>query len=127
MILYIRSILDDIGLDQDKATTLFEDNQGALLMANSGQPTKRTRHMNTKYFALQHWVDIDLITLQRISTSDNEGDAMTKNLGRTLFYRHIDYIMGKVIPEYVGIQSDSTDSCNKITSETLIAREGSVL
>ena len=53
VILYIRSILDDIGISQDAATTLFEDNQGALLMANFGQPTKRTRHMDTKYFALQ--------------------------------------------------------------------------
>ena len=69
-------------------------------MANSGQPTKRTRHMDTKYFAIQHWVDIDLLTLKRVGTTDNESDAMTKNLGRTLFYRHLDYMMGKVIPAY---------------------------
>ena len=99
-ILYVRSILNDIGISQDSATTLYEDNQGALLMANSGQPTKRTRHMDTKYFAIQHWVDIDLLTLKRVGTTDNESDAMTKNLGRTLFYRHLDYMMGKVIPEY---------------------------
>ena len=47
IILYIRSILDDINVRQESATTLYEDNQGALLMANSGQPTKRTRHMDT--------------------------------------------------------------------------------
>ena len=70
-------------------------------MANAGQPTKRTRHMDTKYFAIQHWVDTDLINLNRICTSDNESDTMTKNLPRTLFYRHQDYLMGRVIPEYV--------------------------
>ena len=70
-------------------------------MANSGQPTKRTRHMETKHFALQTWVDRDLLTLKRIGTADNESDLMTKNLGRTLFYRHMEYIMGKVLPEYV--------------------------
>ena len=70
-------------------------------MANSGQPTKRTRHMDTKHFALQTWVERDLLTLKRIGTSDNESDLMTKNLGRTLFYRHMEYIMGKVQPEYV--------------------------
>ena len=56
--------------------------------------------MDTKYFAIQHWVDIDLLTLKRVATTDNESDVMTKNLGRTLFYRHLDYTMGKVIPEY---------------------------
>ena len=53
-ILYVRSILDDIGKPQDSATTLYEDNQGAPIMANSGKPTKRTRHMDTKYFAIQY-------------------------------------------------------------------------
>lgn len=101
IILYIRSVLDDINVKQDTATTLYEDNQGALLMANSGQPTKRTRHMDTKHFALQQWVDLDLLTLKRIDTADNESDGMTKNLGRTLFYRHMEYLMGKIIPEYV--------------------------
>ena len=73
--------------------------------------------MDTKYFALQHWVDTDLITLLRVSTSDNESDAMTKNLGRTLFYRRIDYIMGRVIPEYVIVKPDSTDECFRASAK----------
>ena len=104
-ILYVRSILSELGIAQDKATTLFEDNQGALLMANSGQPTKRTRHMDIKYFALQDWVEQDLITLKRIDTSDNEADTLTKCVGRTLFYRHNDYIMGRIKPDYVIMDS----------------------
>ena len=115
VILYIRSILDDIGIPQDAATTLFEDNQGALLMANSGQPTKRTRHMDTKHFAIQHWVDTDLLILKRIGTNDSESDVMTKNVGRTLFYRHIDYLMGKVIPEYARVHTDP-----RLQDQTLI-------
>ena len=42
VILCVRSILDDMEGHQNEATTLLEDNQGALLMANAGQPTKRT-------------------------------------------------------------------------------------
>ena len=38
-ILYIQSILDKINVPQDEATTLFIDNNGALLMANAQQPT----------------------------------------------------------------------------------------
>ena len=125
IILYIRLILDDVGIDQNEATTLYEDNQGALLMANAGQPTKRTRHMDTKFFAIQHWVDTDLLTLQRIDTSDNESDTMTKNLVRTLFYRHQDYIMGRVIPEYVTMR-ESVKTAASRSNLTLKAREGSI-
>ena len=99
-ILYLRTILDEIGIPQDKANILYEDNQGALLMANAQRPTKRTKHMDIKHFALQDWVDRDLITLKRINTSDNYSDAMTKPTGRTIYYRHMDFIQGKVIPEY---------------------------
>ena len=35
-ILYVRSLLQDLGIDQSEATTLHEDNQGALLMENAG-------------------------------------------------------------------------------------------
>ena len=74
-ILYVRSILDEIGIPQNEATTLFIDNNGALLMGNAQQPTKRTRHMDIKHFSLLDWIEL-------------------------LHYRHTDYILGKSIPSY---------------------------
>ena len=99
-ILYLRTILSEIGLDQNDATILYEDNQGALLMANAQRPTRRTRHMDVKYFALQHWIENDLLNMKRIHTSDNYADALTKASGKILFYRHMDFIMGYVIPHW---------------------------
>ena len=69
-------------------------------MANQQQPTKRTRHMDIKYFVLQDWVESDLMRLHSIKTSDNFADAMTKPQARTLFHRHMNYIMGKIVPQY---------------------------
>ncbi len=39
------------------ATKLFEDNNGALMMANAQQPTKCTRHIEIKHFTLLDWVE----------------------------------------------------------------------
>ena len=100
-ILYLRTILSEIGIPQHQASVLFEDNQGALLMGQAGQPTKRTKHIDVKHFAIQSWVERDLITFRRINTSDNSADALTKATPRTLFYRHNNHIMGRIIPEYV--------------------------
>jgi hypothetical protein len=41
MILFFQSLLEDIRLEQEHATVLFEDSNGALLMANAQQPTIR--------------------------------------------------------------------------------------
>jgi hypothetical protein len=40
MILFFRSILDELGFEHREATVLYEDNNGALMMANAQQPTR---------------------------------------------------------------------------------------
>ena len=57
--------------------------------------------MDIKHFAIQQWVKKDLIDFQRIPTIDNSADAMTKATPRTLFYRHMNHILGRIIPSYV--------------------------
>lgn len=98
LILYFRSLLEDMGIPQQTATILYEDNNGALMMANAQQPTRRTRHMDIKKFALLDWVEQDLMILQNIKSTDNAADTMSKSLGKQLFYRHVDTIMGRRLP-----------------------------
>ena len=74
-------------------------------MANVQQPTRQTRHMDIKTFALQDWIKKDLILMKRIDTADNCADALTKTMGRQLHYRHNDYILGKIIPQYAAAYS----------------------
>ena len=99
-ILYVQSILDEINIPQDNATLLFINNNGALMMANAQQPTRRCRHMDIKKFVMLDWVERDLLTMKRVSTTDNYSDSLTKPLGRILHYKHNDYILGKHIPLY---------------------------
>ena len=99
-ILYIRSILWDLGIPQSKATLLYEDNDACTAMANARKPTPRTRYIDIKWFTLCDWVERDLIKLVRVHTSLNIADQMTKSLGPTLFHRHNDYLLGHVPPAY---------------------------
>lgn len=129
MILFFRSILEELGIEQQEATVLYEDNTGALMMANAQQPTKRTRHIEIKHFALLDWVEQDLVTLHSISTHDNAADAMTKPLSKQLFYRHMDTYMGYRKPEYVqtsenpGITSkNGTSSCPTRSTDSRTVR-----
>ena len=100
MILFVRSVMWDLGIPQVAASLIYEDNDAATKMANARKPTPRTRHMDIKYHALCEWVEQDLMTLERIDTSQNLADHFTKSLTATLFQRHTDYIMGRVPPQY---------------------------
>jgi hypothetical protein len=62
--------------------------------------TRLTIKSCCRYFALSEWVERDLMILERIDTSVNEADHFTKILERTLFYRHVDHIMGHIPPAY---------------------------
>jgi hypothetical protein len=99
--LYLRSILHELGFSQYLPTILYKDNTGALHVANAQQPTRRTRHIDTKYVALQDWVQHDQIDVTQIGTANNISDAFTKALGRIKFYEQTDVIMGRQIPPYV--------------------------
>ena len=64
-------------------------------MADAGQPTTRTRHIDIKHFALLDWVENDMIKLQRIATSINSTDNLTKSTPRIIFHQHNNIIMGR--------------------------------
>ena len=100
MMLYIRSILWDLGVPQESASFLYEDNDACTAMVNAQKPTTRTRHMDIKFHALCEWVERDLIKLERIDTTINMADHFSKSLSPILFRRHTDYIMGRVPPNY---------------------------
>jgi hypothetical protein len=100
LILFIWSVLWDIGVPQEAASILYEDNNSCIAMAMSQKPTPRTGHMDIKYHALCKWVKRDLLKLERIDTTINLADHFTKQLRRVLFHRRVDYIFGKVPPMY---------------------------
>jgi hypothetical protein len=100
MILFVQSILWDIGVPQSAASILYEDIDACIAMANAQKSTSHTRHMDIKYYVLWEWVEHDLHVLSSVNTSVNMSNHFTKQLGPTLFHRHVDYIMGRIPPHY---------------------------
>ena len=97
---------------------IHEDNMGALFMATVDQPTKRTRHMDTKLFIQQDWIKEEHISLESLRTQYNLGDQFTKALGLIKFYEQTDVIMGPRVPKYSPLYTDTnsppyrTTPCN---------------
>ncbi len=105
MILFVRSVLWDLDIPQEAAALLYDDNDGCTAMGNAQKPTSWTRHIDIKYFSLCEWVKRDLILLDRIDTSINMSDHLTKSLQPLLFHRHTDFLLGHIPPSYSPIYS----------------------
>jgi hypothetical protein len=105
MILFVRSVLWDLDIPQEAVTLLYKDNDGCTAMCNAQKPTPWTRHIDIKHFSLCEWVERDLILLDRIDTSINMSDHLTKSLQTLLFHRHADFLLGHIPPSYSPINS----------------------
>ena len=108
--LYLRSILNELGILQNLPTTILADNAGAIAIANAHQPTRRTKHVELKHFAILQWTDEDKLHYQATPTEFNIADHLTKPLGRIKFYEQTDILMGRRRPQYVETPPTPTQS-----------------
>ena len=68
-------------MPQQNVTIIYEDNRGCLQMTQALKPTRHTRHVETKHFAIPHWVQTDQLHIAKINTSDDASDVLTKATG----------------------------------------------
>jgi hypothetical protein len=73
---------------------VFEDNSGALAMAQTPKMRPRTKHMNVKYHHFREAVENGSVTIHPIGTEDQLADIFTKPLGSELFLKFRQSIMG---------------------------------
>ena len=119
MTIYVWSILDALRIDQEEATQVFEDNQACLQLVNASQPTRRTKHIEVRQFAILDWVKGDLLNVLRVNTNDNAADTFTKANAKILFLRHFDVLMGKQPPIYVRTCTTGSTRTKRVHDNTV--------
>ena len=83
----------------DCRTTIYQDNTSAILLEKNGKESssKRTRHMNIRFFFIKDCVDKRLFDLEYCPTDDMVGDFPSKPLQGRKFKKHLKSIMN--LPE----------------------------
>jgi hypothetical protein len=72
----------------------FEDNVGALTMAQAPRLRPRTKHLNIKYHHFRSAVEDGSISIHPINTNNQQADILTKPLGTELFVKFRKLISG---------------------------------
>jgi hypothetical protein len=92
-IIWIRSLLFEIGVPQDRPTKVFCDNQAAIAITKNPQHHERTKHIDIRYHFVRDELEAKTIELVYIPTMENAADIMTKALGKKLFNQHSDKLV----------------------------------
>jgi len=66
---------------------VFEDNNGALVLATTQRTTSRTKYFNVKWHFFWQYVKNGTVQIEPISTTDQLADYLTKGLTREIFER----------------------------------------
>jgi hypothetical protein len=81
-LLYLRTLLAELGHEQAEATTLFQDNQGAIILASDTVTTKRSKHIDIKFHFIRDCVNQGILKTTYVNTKEMLADIMTKAVTR---------------------------------------------
>ena len=64
---------------EDKQIIMFEDNQGAIFLANNHQVSQRTKHIDIRWHWIRQFTETKRIIIKYVHSDDNTSDICTKN------------------------------------------------
>ncbi|KFD60147.1 LOW QUALITY PROTEIN: hypothetical protein M514_27675 [Trichuris suis] len=84
-LLWLRQLLDDMGLPQTAPTMVYEDNQGCIRLLESDRCGSRTKHIDVRHHQLRNLREQGVITIQYCPSEEMTADILTKPLGKERF------------------------------------------
>ena len=84
-VIWLRTLLEEIGYPQNQPTITFEDNQSTIDFSNNPVHQSRMKHIDIKYHVVRDWLKARLIYLEKIGTDKNLSDIGTKALPASEF------------------------------------------
>lgn len=95
-VVHCRQLLWDLKEDQQGATVLYCDNVAACELTKSETHQQRSKHIAIRYHFIRECVKRGEIEVRWRSGQDNVADMFTKPLGRVLFQRHCEKLLGSM-------------------------------
>jgi hypothetical protein len=78
--IWLQRLLKELGREAENTKTIYEDNQGAIALANNPEYHARTKHIDIQYHFVRECVENGDIELEYCPTADMIADALTKAL-----------------------------------------------
>jgi hypothetical protein len=84
---WIRGILSELGMPESGPTTVYEDNQSCMALANDRILNQRSKHIDIVHHFARERVARGEVAYHYVSTTSMIADALTKNLGAVKFQK----------------------------------------
>ena len=92
-VVFMRRLLEELGVDMDDPTPLALDNRSARDLAYNPEHHERTKHVDRRHFYVREAVENLEITVPFVASHENLADFLTKYLSPKHFFALRDVIM----------------------------------
>ena len=80
-IIWLQRFMEELGKKQENSR-LYSDSQSAIHLANNSAFHSKTKHIHLKYHFIRCVLDEELLKLEKIHTSQNPSNMLTKAVTR---------------------------------------------
>jgi hypothetical protein len=91
---WISQLMEELGLNTVKPSTLYCDNQAAIAISNNDVHHARTKHIDIRHHYVRDAIKAKEIDIKWISTNNQLADIFTKPLPRQSFERLRQVLLG---------------------------------
>ncbi|XP_065060473.1 uncharacterized protein LOC135687761 [Rhopilema esculentum] len=84
---WLRRLLESIGFAQQKPTTVYEDNQGAIALSKNTKNHAKTKHIDIRYHYIREAIEKNNIMLEYCPIEQQTADILTKGLAKERFQK----------------------------------------
>ena len=95
-ILFVKSILEFLGVKMELPILVNCDNIGAIYLAHNAKTSQRTKHIDVKYHFVREYVEDGMIKVVFVKSEENDADIWTKNVKSDIFKKHTEKFMTSV-------------------------------
>jgi hypothetical protein len=85
---YLRNLMQEMGLPQAKPTIVYEDNQPCIHLSWNPTTSNRLKHIAMRFNFVREKLEAGVVDVQYCPTADNVADALTKILPKPMHLKH---------------------------------------
>ena len=87
-IIFIKQVLEFLGIKIQYPITVNCDNVGAIFLAYNAKNSQRTKHVDIREHYVRQYVEDGTIKIIFVKSEDNAADTFTKNVSGNIFKKH---------------------------------------
>ena len=92
-ILFIKKILEFMGVKIEYPIIIYCDNLGAIFLAYNAKVSSRTKQIQLKTHFVREYIDKNIVKIIFVRSLENNGDLWTKNTSDAIYNKHSDKFM----------------------------------